>query len=60
MGGVRALKALGKVPTVCHMNEGHAAFCGIERIRQLIESSGIDFATAREAVAAGACRYHAC
>src|SRR5262249_23285903 len=55
MGGVRALKALGNVPTVCHMNEGHAAFCGIERIRQLIEDTGMDFAAAREAVAAGGC-----
>lgn len=55
MGGVRALKALGKTPTVCHMNEGHAAFCGIERIRQLIEDTAMDFAAAREAVAAGAC-----
>lgn len=55
MGGVRALKALGKTPTVCHMNEGHAAFCGIERIRQMMEDTSVDFATAREAVAAGAC-----
>ena len=27
IGGIRALRALGKLPTVCHMNEGHAAFC---------------------------------
>ncbi len=52
IGGVRALRALGKPPTVCHMNEGHAAFCGLERIRQLIEEQGLDFATAREAVTA--------
>ena len=25
IGGVRALTALGKPPTVCHMNEGHSA-----------------------------------
>lgn len=53
IGGVRALRALGKAPTVCHMNEGHSAFCGLERIRDLIETSGCDFATAREAVTAG-------
>jgi starch phosphorylase len=53
IGGVRALRALGKSPTVCHMNEGHSAFCGLERIRDLIETSGCDFATAREAVTAG-------
>jgi starch phosphorylase len=53
VGGVRALRALGKPPTVCHMNEGHSAFCGIERIRALMETTGLDFAAAREAVAAG-------
>jgi starch phosphorylase len=53
IGGVRALRALGKPPTVCHMNEGHSAFCGLERIRLLMEESGLDFAAAREAVAAG-------
>jgi starch phosphorylase len=53
MGGVRALRALGKPPTVCHMNEGHSAFCGIERIRTLMENSNLDFHSAREAVAAG-------
>ena len=33
IGGFRALRLLGKEPTVCHMNEGHSAFCGLERIR---------------------------
>jgi starch phosphorylase len=55
IGGIRALRALGKSPTVCHMNEGHSAFCGLERIRWLMEEHNIDFATAREAVAAGTC-----
>jgi starch phosphorylase len=54
IGGLRALVALGKAPTVCHMNEGHSAFCGLERIRRLMEESRLDFAAAREAVAAGA------
>src|SRR5262249_2275781 len=53
IGGVRALRALGKPPTVCHMNEGHSAFCGLERIRQIIQATGLDFATARQAVPAG-------
>src|SRR5712691_10809169 len=53
IGGVRALRALGKPPAVCHMNEGHSAFCGLERIRSLMEQTGLDFPTAREAVAAG-------
>jgi starch phosphorylase len=53
IGGVRALGALGKPPTVCHMNEGHSAFCGLERIRALIEEDRLDFASAREAITAG-------
>src|SRR5262249_41933272 len=55
IGGIRALRALGKEPTVCHMNEGHSAFSGLERIRLLMEEQRLDFAAAREAVAAGAC-----
>lgn len=54
IGGVRALRALGRPPSVCHMNEGHSAFCGLERIRLMMEEKGLDFAAAREAVAAGA------
>ena len=53
IGGVRALTALGIVPTVCHMNEGHAAFGSLERIRMLMTTQKIDFATAAEAVKAG-------
>ncbi len=55
IGGLRALRALGKEPTVCHMNEGHAAFCALERIRYLMETENLDFATAMEAVKAGTC-----
>src|SRR5437899_279841 len=55
IGGSRALRALGKAPTVCHMNEGHSAFCGLERIRILMEEQNLDFSSAREAVAAGTC-----
>src|SRR5262249_25667066 len=55
LGGIRALRALGKPPTVCHMNEGHSAFCGLERIRSLMEEFNLDFAAAREAVEAGTC-----
>ena len=42
-------RRLGKPPTVCHMNEGHSAFLGLERIRALMEEHGLDFAAAREA-----------
>jgi starch phosphorylase len=37
------------------MNEGHSAFCGLERIRLLMEEHNLDFASAREAVVAGTC-----
>jgi starch phosphorylase len=55
VGGVRALRALKKTPVVCHMNEGHSAFCGLERIRARMEQTGLDFHTVKEAVAAGTC-----
>jgi starch phosphorylase len=35
VGGVRALEKLGFRPTVYHLNEGHAAFCALERMRHL-------------------------
>ncbi|HEY7348969.1 MAG TPA: alpha-glucan family phosphorylase [Ktedonobacterales bacterium] len=54
IGGVRALRALGLKPALWHMNEGHAAFLGLERIRELIAEEGLTFAEAREAVAANA------
>src|SRR5438067_2214258 len=37
VGGVRALKALGSDPAVFHLNEGHAAFVVLQRIRDLTE-----------------------
>jgi glycogen phosphorylase len=37
IGGVRALKAIGASPQVWHLNEGHAAFVVLQRIRDLIE-----------------------
>ncbi|MFM8532083.1 MAG: alpha-glucan family phosphorylase, partial [Acidimicrobiia bacterium] len=37
VGCVRALRALGIAPTVWHMNEGHAAFVALQRIREFVE-----------------------
>ena len=37
IGGVRALRALGIEPAVFHLNEGHAAFVVLQRIRELID-----------------------
>src|SRR5687768_14642169 len=53
VGGVRALEALGHRPAVCHMNEGHSAFLGLERIRRLMEERGLNFWEAKETIAAG-------
>ena len=53
IGGMKALAALGVKPTVCHMNEGHAAFLSIERIRQYVEENNCDFRTARAATVHG-------
>ncbi|MCI0439968.1 MAG: alpha-glucan family phosphorylase, partial [Chloroflexi bacterium] len=36
IGGVRALRTLGLQPQVWHMNEGHSAFSGLERLRELV------------------------
>jgi starch phosphorylase len=55
IGGLRALRALGKKPTVCHLNEGHSAFVNLERIRLFMEENGVGFATAKEAVRSGTC-----
>lgn len=37
IGGVRVLRALGIEPGVWHLNEGHAAFVAVERIRELLQ-----------------------
>jgi len=50
IGGVRALRALDIAPTVWHINEGHAAFLVLERMRELTVG-GLSFDTALEAVA---------
>jgi starch phosphorylase len=50
---LRALDLLKLRPTVRHINEGHAAFVGLEKIRQLVLDEGLPFADARERAAAG-------
>ncbi len=49
IGGVRALKAMGVTPAVYHLNEGHAAFVVLQRIRDLCEA-GASFDVALEEV----------
>lgn len=52
IGGLRALRAAGHAPTVFHMNEGHSAFMGLERIREAIGEHGLTFMEALELCAA--------
>jgi starch phosphorylase len=49
IGGVRALKVVGAAPTVWHLNEGHAAFVVLQRIRDHIEE-GLSFEDAVQEV----------
>ncbi len=51
IGGVHALNALGIEPEVFHMNEGHSAFLGLERIRRFIRDKQLDFYSAVQVAA---------
>lgn len=53
IGGLKALWAMDIKPTVCHMNEGHAAFMALERIRGLRNEQKMSFDEAVEATSAG-------
>ena len=53
IGGLKALLAMDINPTVCHMNEGHAAFMALERIRQLRSTTNMTFEEAVEATRSG-------
>jgi starch phosphorylase len=49
IGSIQALHLLGIEPAVCHMNEGHSAFLGLERIRLMMkENPGLTFEQARD------------
>ncbi len=52
VGGIRLLEIIGIKPTIYHCNEGHAAFIGIERIRNLVQDSNLSFYQALEVVRA--------
>lgn len=53
IGGWRLLEALGIEPTVCHLNEGHAAFLVIERAFSYMKAHEVDFDTAFKVTRAG-------
>ncbi|MEJ2476570.1 MAG: alpha-glucan family phosphorylase, partial [Desulfobacterales bacterium] len=50
IGGMRTLTLLGIEPSVCHMNEGHCAFAGLERLVAVMGKYTIDLKTAMEVV----------
>lgn len=52
IGGVRALQAMGISTDLYHLNEGHAAFAALERLRLLIQEQHYSFDAAAEIVRA--------
>ncbi len=52
VGGIRAIRNLGFTPQVYHCNEGHAAFIGLERLREYIQNDDLAFNEALEVVRA--------
>ena len=50
VGGIRALRKLGIDAQVYHCNEGHAAFTGLERLREYIQNDNLDYPEALELV----------
>ncbi len=52
IGGARALKAIGLEPDLYHLNEGHAAFLGLERLANYMKDKQLGFEEALEIVRA--------
>lgn len=52
VGGIRAIRNLGLDPQMYHCNEGHAAFTGLERLREYIVNENLSFPEALEVVRA--------
>lgn len=50
IGGIRALRLLGMDPDLFHCNEGHAAFIGLERLREYIQEESHTYPEALEVV----------
>jgi len=50
IGGVRTLEKLKLRATITHINEGHAAFAGLERLRLLVREQGLPYNVAIETV----------
>ncbi|MCL2246475.1 MAG: alpha-glucan family phosphorylase [Lentimicrobiaceae bacterium] len=52
IGGIRMLNLLGENPDLYHLNEGHAAFITLERIKQYLQTYNMAFPAAVELVRA--------
>ncbi|MEG1572455.1 MAG: alpha-glucan family phosphorylase, partial [Bacteroidales bacterium] len=50
IGGIRILRKLKLYPQVYHCNEGHAAFIGVERLREYVEKENKIYLQAKELV----------
>lgn len=50
IGGFNALTKMGMEPSMCHMNEGHAAFLSLARMTYLIKEKGLTPDAALEVV----------
>jgi starch phosphorylase len=46
IGGIKVLYALGILPDVCHLNEGHCAFAALERVSMIMDRFQLDFEAA--------------
>lgn len=53
IGGWRLLERLGVHCPVCHLNEGHAAFAILERVRSLMQRTGEPFSVAMHMARSG-------
>ncbi|MEL6658101.1 MAG: alpha-glucan family phosphorylase [Bacteroidota bacterium] len=50
IGGIRALNAMGLTPDIYHLNEGHASFLSLERLKNLVQQDGLSYPQAVEVV----------
>ena len=52
IGGIRLLELLGEKPSIFHLNEGHAAFLSLERLRIIMQEKQLPLSAAMELVRA--------
>ncbi|WP_367390346.1 alpha-glucan family phosphorylase [Lewinella sp. LCG006] len=52
IGGTRAIQAMGLQPDIYHLNEGHASFLSLERLKHLINDNNLSYTQAVEVVRA--------